>query len=112
MRCGRNSITQALILTIGLSFLSGCGNPKDFGYAPWQEYDTPPEIAFTEEEQEVLEGFARGHPDLAKKIINQKNAWRAIVLEHNKQAKEMFRKQMKSLGYTDEQLARLTGQKR
>ena len=111
MRCGRNSIIPTLICGIFLSFLTGCGSPKDFGYAPWQEYDTPPEIVFTEEEHQVLEGFVRGHPTLAKKIVNQKNAWRAIVLEHNKQAKEMFKKQMKSLGYTDEQLARLTERK-
>lgn len=115
--------TLSCLIGISLLFLAGCG-PKEYGYAQWQQYQEPPAIQFTESEKAlvdvmagvdskeandllggltveqalVLNKFAVDGRSAMKKIMLQKNAWRAIVQAHNKEAKELVAKQLKALG--------------
>ncbi len=115
--------TLSCLIGISLLFLAGCG-PKEYGYAQWQKYEEPPPIQFTTQEKAlvdvmsgvdskeandllsgltldqalVLNKFAADGRSAMKKIMLQKNAWRAIVQTHNKEAQELVNKQMKALG--------------
>lgn len=84
--------------------LSGCSDPKSFGVGPWPVYAEPPPLQFAPDEQTDLENFARDHPALFKRIQGQAHAYRAIVQEHNKRAKEMNQRQLKALGFDEEAL--------
>jgi len=82
--------------------LSACSNPQSFGIGPWPVYAEPPPLEFTPAEQAALKLFARNNPELFKRIQGQAHSYRAIVQEHNKRAKEMNKKQLKTLGFDDE----------
>jgi hypothetical protein len=82
--------------------LSACSNPQSFGIGPWPVYAEPAPLEFTPDEQAELKQFAHDHPALFKRIQGQANSYRAIVQEHNKRAKEMNKKQLKTLGFDDE----------
>jgi hypothetical protein len=93
-----------IIALAALLALCGCNNPQSFGIGPWPVYAEPPPLEFTPDEQAALENFSRGNPELFKRIQGQAHAYRAIVQEHNRRAKEMNKKQLKTLGFDDEAL--------
>lgn len=84
--------------------LAGCSDPKSFGVGPWPVYTEPAPLQFSPDEQTELETFARDHPALFKRIQGQAHAYRAIVQEHNKRAKEMNQRQLKALGFDEDTL--------
>lgn len=92
------------IICIILGAISGCSDPKSFGVGPWPIYAEPPPLEFTPEEAQDLQTFARDHPTLFKRIQGQAHAYRAIVQEHNRRAKEMNQRQLKALGFDEKTL--------
>ena len=97
------TLCSLLALSAVLS-LSGCGDAQSFGIGPWPVYTEPPALEFSPAEQVILRRFAADNPTLFNRIQNQSHAWRAIVQEHNKRAKEMNKRQLKALGFDDDAL--------
>ena len=117
---------KRLTCVIGTSLLlclAGCG-PADYGFVAPERYMEPPPIALTAQEQGVLDvlvgettpeafavlgtltdeqiqgltRFADPARSALTKVMRQKNAWRAIVREHNKIADERIRDLLKKSG--------------
>ena len=91
-------------ILISIMLVCGCNDPKAYGVGPWPVYTEPASLQFSSDEQTALQNFAREHPALFQRIQNQEHAYRAIVQEHNKRAKEMNQRQLKALGFDEESL--------
>lgn len=52
-------------------------------------------------ESEFVIQFKKDHPDVFEKIQAQDHAWRAIVREHNKRARELNKKKLEALGFKE-----------
>ena len=89
----------ATVLSILLIGGSGCGNIKGFGVGRWPVYSVPADPALSEADKADLVEFAKAKPELFGKIHGQFLAYRKIVQEHNKKAKEVNRRQLEALGY-------------
>ena len=91
-------------------FLHGCGpDIKALGGGPWPVYGEPAKVQLDDAEAKILIQFSIDHPELFKKIQGSANAWRAIVLEHNKAAIDINRKRLEALGFTDKDLEAIRG---
>ena len=103
------SKTIRLLLTGSLLLaLSGCWgvDVNAVGAGPWPVYDEPT-VEFTPEEATQLEAWKAQNKTLFKKIQGQDNAWRAIVREHNKRARDLNRKKLEMLGFKQVDLDKL-----
>jgi hypothetical protein len=87
-----------------LLFLSGCGSVQSFGVGPWPVYKEPDPLSFDDNDRAALESFAHDHPDLFKRIQGQALQYRAILREHNRRAKEMNLRQLKTIGFDEESI--------
>jgi hypothetical protein len=95
---------KRLVLLMSIIIFAGCNDPKSFGVGPWPVYTEPAPLQFSPDEQTTLQSFSREYPDLFKRLQGQSHAYRAIVQEHNKHAKEMNQRQLKALGFDEESL--------
>src|ERR1041385_670603 len=95
----RNRVTLICLYTILTLFLSGCGSVQSFGVGPWPVYKEPDPLSFDDNDRAALEAFALEHPDLFQRIQGQAHSYRAIVREHNRRAKEMNLRQLKTIGF-------------
>ena len=93
-----------LCLCASVVVLSGCGSVQSFGVGPWPVYKEPDALTFSDDERSALETFAHDHPDLFKRIQGQAYSYRAIVREHNRRAKEMNLRQLKTLGFDEDSI--------
>lgn len=100
-----------LLLSFSVCLLSGCVDPKAYGVSKWPAIPVPQDLEYSEEEQAALASFTAENPGLARKIVNQGQALRAAIREYNKRAWEVNAKQLKSLGYEDQDVIRLLGAK-
>jgi len=97
-------IVRKLFFVALMLFLSGCGSVQSFGVGPWPVYKEPDALTFTDDERAELETFAHDHSELFKRIQGQANAYRAIVREHNRRAKEMNLRQLKTIGFDEQSI--------
>ena len=104
-RCAisNGQMVRSLCLCL-LLFLCGCGNVQSFGVGPWPVYKEPEALSFDENDRAALQAFALEHPDLLKRIQGQAHSYRAIVREHNRRAKEMNLRQLKTIGFDEESI--------
>jgi len=99
--------TLVAILLIGsAAFMPGCTKISE-AYKPHPIYDEPASLKFTQEEKEILTGFAQRYPKLFKKMQGQLHAYRAIVQTHNKNARKLNKGLLSSMGYTEEQIEKI-----
>lgn len=93
--------THNVIVLALLFALSGCAEPQSFGVGPWPIYKEPAALEFTPEETSAIATFAKEHMALFNKLQGQEHSYRAIVRTHNKAAKEMNTKVLKTLGFDE-----------
>lgn len=117
------TLSRICLIGISLLCLTGCG-PADYGFVGPERYQEPPPIELTEQEQGILDLLSGQRSVLAMeiadsltseqreglakfavpaqsalvKVMKQKNAWRAIVQEHNKVADERIKDLLKKSG--------------
>src|ERR1041384_6828416 len=101
------SFLRYLTLVVCMVGIAGCGSIQSFGVGPWPIYTEPQPLEFSDTEKQELATWAAQDPALFRRIQNQEHSYRAIVREHNKQAREMNLRQLRALGYDDETLRRL-----
>lgn len=123
-----------ILILICLTGLSGCRTPAASRDVPWEKYDEPAPPVFTAEEKgfldalggvnskeaddlvtqlkpdelETFKKFGVAASSALRKVMQIKNAYRATVRTHNKKAQEMYERRLKELGYSAEQMQRLT----
>ena len=100
-----------MLLVALLLSVAGCTDPKAFGVSRWPAIDVPPPLEYTPEELAALGQFSQAHPELARKIVNQSQSMRAAIDEYNRRAWQVNARQLKTLGYTGDDIERLLGPK-
>ena len=122
---------KTLLILICLIGLSSCGLSRANRPIPLERYNTPAAPQFTLEEKGLIDAlggvqsaertafeknlssedkftllkYGPTAQTALRKIMLQKNAWRAIVLKHNEIATKQVKAQMKEFGYSEEQIA-------
>lgn len=89
----------------------GCSPAAKYGIGKRPVIKAPDPLEYTPEEQGALAAFAADHPELARKIVNQSQALRKCIDEYNARAWDVNAAQLKELGYSDEDVARMLGEK-
>lgn len=97
------TILQLSIASL-LLLLLGCADAKSLGMGRWPLLPQPEELVLNAEEIVALAEFAAKRPALVAKIKKQSDAYRAVIEAYNKRAREVNRRQLQALGYTEAEL--------
>lgn len=100
----RRTVVRLLICAAAILLLPGCGNVQSFGVGPWPVYKEPEALSFDDNERTALQEFALNHAALFKRIQGQALSYRAIIREHNRRAKEMNLRQLKTIGFDEQSI--------
>src|SRR4051812_24691732 len=98
------TVVRLLVCAAAIFLLSGCGNVQSFGVGPWPVYKEPEALSFDDNDRTALQEFALNHAALFKRIQGQTLSYRAIIREHNRRAKEMNLRQLKTIGFDEQSI--------